>query len=98
MANKIRELFCPTPEELEQQMKPFVAIFREQVSRKACCTCESYTRDDLYDPGFVTGGPICKHGGSATESCELYKTDDYVRELLSTYPIENEGGNDDAEN
>lgn len=97
MANKIRELFCPTQEELDQQMKPIVAMIRELVSRKDCCTCEAYTRDDLYDPGFVTGGAICKYGGSATESCDLYKTNDHCIELLSSYPMDNEGGNDDAE-
>lgn len=86
MANKIRELFCPTQEELDQQMKPIVALIREQVSRKECCTCEAYTRDDLNDPGFVTGGPICKNGRSVTESCDLYNTDDYCRKLL-TNPI-----------
>lgn len=54
MGNELRRIFAPTPEEQEEDLKSFEAIFEEQTKRKGCTTC-SHCHHVISYPGFVTG-------------------------------------------
>ena len=53
MGNKIREIFNPTPEELERQRIVFRNIFEKLSEEKGCSTCSHCKHVQDY-PGFVT--------------------------------------------
>lgn len=72
--NKLRRVFCPTPEEDREDYRHLAAIIRDCIKRRACCTCVHYVEVPGYHPGFVTGGDEdCDTGRCPIETCEEYK-------------------------
>ena len=54
MNNKLRRIFAPTPEELQEDIKKYQQLYDELKLQKDCVTCKHYIHvQDL--PGFVTG-------------------------------------------
>jgi len=54
MSNKLKRIFCPTPEELQEDIKRYQQLHDELKLQKGCITCKHYVHIQ-YLPGFVTG-------------------------------------------
>lgn len=54
MANKLRRIFCPTPEEQKEDFERYKKLHDELAREKGCSTCKYCVRVRHY-PGFVTG-------------------------------------------
>ena len=55
MGNKLRRIFCPTPEEEAEDLRQYKAIHDELAKERGCSTCKNI-RHVIDYPGFVTGG------------------------------------------
>ena len=53
MGNKLRRIFTPTHEEMEENLQQFLKIYRELAKEKGCVTCKHCIHVASY-PGFVT--------------------------------------------
>ena len=54
MGNKLRRIFCPTPEEQREDFEELKRIHNELKIKKGCSTCIHCIHVRDY-PGFVTG-------------------------------------------
>ncbi len=54
MMNDFREVFCPTPEQIEESRKRYYKIHCELAVKRGCVTCKHCIHVRHY-PGFVTG-------------------------------------------
>ena len=54
MGNKFRDIFCPTPEQIEESRKRYYKIHCELAVKRGCVTCKHCVHARNY-PGFVTG-------------------------------------------
>lgn len=54
MDNKLRRIFCPTPEEQKEDFERLKKIHNELAKEKGCSTCK-YCVHVRYYPSFVTG-------------------------------------------
>lgn len=62
MGNLLRRIFCPTPEEVEEDLRNLKKIHDQQAKEKGCSTCE-YCKHVIDYPGFVTGEEsVCTEG------------------------------------
>ena len=62
MENKLRRIFCPTPEEQAEDREQYMKLYRELAKKKGCSTCGNCKQVTTY-PGFVTGEEcICTAG------------------------------------
>lgn len=76
MANRLKELFNPTPEQRKKQLEQIQKMIDESYEEKWCCTCVNYIPIDHTLPGFVTEYPTCKvMNGIANETCLFYESD-----------------------
>lgn len=75
--NKLRRLFCPTPEEEIEDLNRIILMHNEQIS--CCSTCGNYEGSTM--PGFVTDYGRCKVNSSVfitkilnerTTTCDKY--------------------------
>ena len=87
--NKLRELFTPmTPEEEKKHMERLRELFKDDIERRGCITCE-YCEHYVNLPGFVTGeecrctkGLKCDTVLNRVLNCEEYETKQYLIEYL----------------
>jgi len=54
MMNDFFEVFCPTPEQIEESRKRYYKIHCELAVKRSCVTCKHCVHVRNY-PGFVTG-------------------------------------------
>lgn len=78
MMGNFKEVFAPTPEQKRKRKEMYESIKNQAYAEKWCCTCQNYIPVDESLPGFITAFPECKRGGSATETCESYKSNNEV--------------------
>jgi len=72
--NKLRRVFCPTPEEEREDFRNLAAIIRNNIKNRVCGTCVHYITVPGYHPGFVTGADEdCDTGRCPIATCEEYK-------------------------
>ena len=96
MSNKLRRVFCPTKEEMEQQKELIRAIYNASKSERGCTTCANCVLVREY-PGFVTGeececsaGLKCDTVLGTVRNCEKYIEYDIEKHL--NWEAENEQG------
>ena len=71
-----RRTFHPTPEEQEAARLKYIEVCRENIERKACCTCVHHISVPGYHPGFVIGADEdCDTGRCPIKTCEEYELD-----------------------
>lgn len=75
MTNKLRRVFCPTPEEELEDMNLVKRVAEKAYREKWCSFCKQYIPIPDNLPGFVTAFPECKLGGLATQTCLFYDAD-----------------------
>ena len=53
--NKLREIFCPTPEQQQKQREQYKKLLEKAHEEKWCCTCKNYIP---VDPNLPISGEL----------------------------------------
>jgi len=83
MANKLKEMFHASKQELEQIEKLIEEWNHEAIKEKRCCVCKHYSYDPTV-PGYIHyegdcakgyAACFCKRGGTIFKKCKDFELD-----------------------